>query len=49
MVFLMEILSVCCQEFDLDQLMVSRLILMKVLDLEMHLELLTNSFSVNMM
>ena len=49
MVLLMEKLIVCCWEFDLDNLVVSSLVLMKVLYLENHLELLTDSYLVNMM
>ena len=49
MVFLMERLSVCCWAFDLDQLMVSILVLIQVLYLTNHLLLLTDSYLVNMM
>ena len=49
MVLLMSSLSVCCWEFDLDKLMVSILVLMKVLELGNHLELLTDSYLINMM
>ena len=49
MVFLMERLSVCCWAFDLDQLMVSILVLIQVLYLTNHLLLLTDSYLLNMM
>ena len=49
MVLLIPSLSVCCWEFDLDKLMVSILVLMKVLDLGKHLDLLIDSYLVNMM
>ena len=48
MVFLMASLSVCCYEFDLDQLMVSSLDIMKVLYLVKHLDLLKELYLVNM-
>ena len=49
MVFLTERLIGCCLELGFDQLMVSSLVLMKVLDLVNHLEVLTDSYLVNMM
>ena len=49
MVFFMERLSVSFWEFGLDQLVLSRLVLIKLLYLENHLELLTHSYLVYMM
>ena len=49
MIFLVTSLSVCCQEFEQDHLMVSCLVLMKVLYPAKHSNILTDSYLVNIM